>query len=288
MSSIALRLLRRGYATTSTNVPALAQSSSSPLKVKERRDAVAKTFPETSGVMSTEERRRIVAPPVNKTSGRSRLRGVRVVRRSDGTKSEEIVGQRIYLPNTIFTLVRNQTPPGKPYNPYEATFRVPQSVTKTDIRAYLQSIYGVETTYIRTDNYIVPLDRQTWIAKRKKLAQKKPYKRAVVGLVKPFYYPLAVEDMDGKDRWLRESTLEDSFRMTLGKDIQRLLQYGSMKGTRRGMSGLSLDSLDQHHTRANIVKKVWERKEKRERITREIAQKLVALREEGEKEKGTS
>ncbi|KAJ2966781.1 hypothetical protein NUW54_g13706 [Trametes sanguinea] len=48
-------------------------------------------------------------------------------------------------------MVRNHTPPGQPYNPYEATFRVPQSVTKTDIRSYLLAVYGVQTTYIRTD-----------------------------------------------------------------------------------------------------------------------------------------
>ncbi|KAI0282447.1 hypothetical protein BC826DRAFT_921787, partial [Russula brevipes] len=46
----------------------------------------------------------------------------------------------------IFRLVPNFTPLGKPY---EATFCIPQSVTKADM----------QTTYIRMDNYITPLCR---------------------------------------------------------------------------------------------------------------------------------
>ncbi|EJD07473.1 uncharacterized protein FOMMEDRAFT_42049, partial [Fomitiporia mediterranea MF3/22] len=103
-----------------------------------------------------------------------------------------IVGQRIYLPNIIFTLVRNQTPPGKPYNPYEATFYVPQNITKTDIRSYLLAIYGVECTYIRTDNYYVPIKQrhaETIGRLQTPRGPKRSHKRAVVGLKQPFYYP---------------------------------------------------------------------------------------------------
>ncbi len=46
-----------------------------------------------------------------------------------------MVGEKVYLPNIIFRLVPNFTPLGKPYNSHEATFRIPQSVTKTDVRA---------------------------------------------------------------------------------------------------------------------------------------------------------
>ena len=161
-------------------------------------------------------------------------------------------------------------------------------MTKTDIRAYLQTVYGVETTYIRTDNYIVPLDRQTWIAKKKRLTPKKPYKRAVVGLVNPFYYPLAVEDMDGKDRWLREATLEDSFRISVSRDIQKLLTSQSFRGKAGDMSSVGTSSLQQLHSRAKIVRKVWERKEERERITRDMVQKLEVIREIVKKDESTS
>ena len=57
-----------------------------------------------------------------------------------------LLGERIYLPNVIFRMVRNHTLPGEPYNPFEATFRIPQSITKTDIRSYLLAVYGVECT----------------------------------------------------------------------------------------------------------------------------------------------
>ncbi|KZT43067.1 hypothetical protein SISSUDRAFT_963123, partial [Sistotremastrum suecicum HHB10207 ss-3] len=98
-----------------------------------------------------------------------------------------VVGQRIYLPNIIFRLIRNKTLPGQPYNPYEATFRIPNSVTKNDVRSYLLAMYGVETTYIRTDNYFSPLYRN--YDRTQKTRRQYTYKRAVVGLVEPFYYP---------------------------------------------------------------------------------------------------
>ncbi|KAG2011737.1 hypothetical protein CC2G_011822 [Coprinopsis cinerea AmutBmut pab1-1] len=87
---------------------------------------------------------------------RSRIRGFKEVEKEDGSKLVKAVGQRVYLPNVIFKLVRNHTPTGEPYNPYEATFRIPKSITKTDIRSYLAAVYGVQTTYIRTDNYYAP------------------------------------------------------------------------------------------------------------------------------------
>ncbi|KIP02835.1 hypothetical protein PHLGIDRAFT_111598 [Phlebiopsis gigantea 11061_1 CR5-6] len=148
---------------------------------------------------------------------RQRIRGIRVAKSEAGEKELQVVGQKVYLPNVIFTLVRNHTPPGQPYNPYEATFRVAQSITKTDIRSYLSAAYGVKSTYIRTDNYS---------AKTSVLGQTKSvaYKRAVVGLVDPFYFPKAVEDMNAKDRKEREDWLEENFRMQQDKDDRKSVQ----------------------------------------------------------------
>ena len=125
-------------------------------------------------------------------SRRSRLRGTRQVVTPSGATETRVVGEKVYLPNIIFRLVPNFTPPGKPYNPYEATFRIPQSVTKTDVRAYLAAAYGVQTTYIRTDNYVAPL-RRAWNTAWVRGKSHRTYKRAVVGLVEPFYYPMMVE-----------------------------------------------------------------------------------------------
>ena len=136
---------------------------------------------------------------------RTRIRGVKEVVTADGQTEEQVVAQKVFLPNIIFRLVRNHTPPGRPYNPYEATFRVSQSVTKTDIRSYLFAVYGVKTTYIRTDNYLPPALRPG------REQMRKAYKRAVVGLVDPFYYPQAVEDMEASQRAEREEWLEEKF-----------------------------------------------------------------------------
>ncbi|KAJ8473094.1 hypothetical protein ONZ51_g8083 [Trametes cubensis] len=120
-------------------------------------------------------------------SRRSRVRGVRQVVK-DGEKETEVVGQKIYLPNIIFKM----------------------SVTKTDIRSYLLAVYGVQTTYIRTDNYQSPLMKMH--GKPAFTTSDRRYKRAVVGLVEPFYYPQALEDMPREEReartkWMKEQLL---------------------------------------------------------------------------------
>ena len=152
---------------------------------------------------------------------RSRVRGVREVVQEDGEKGVEVVGQKVYLPNIIFKMVRNHTPLGQPYNPYEATFRVPQSVTKTDIRSYLLAVYGVQTTYIRTDNYQSPLKKR--YGRPLSTLPDRTYKRAVVGLVEPFYYPQAEEDMSTQERADRRKWLENF--LFVGKAESDMMQY---------------------------------------------------------------
>jgi large subunit ribosomal protein L23 len=242
MQSITLTVLRRAYTTHVPNVAAVARTASAPLQVRSRRAAARTKRPLRpgrhdalpSGATPSEharyERLRALGALTDKdgkipTEGewiarlnerRTRIRGIRTVRTADGGE-DRIVGQKIYLPNLIFKMVRNHTPHGQPYHPYEATFRISQSLTKTDVRSYLYSVYGVKTTYIRTDNYVAPL----W---PKKLAYNvitrlstklrnrlKSYKRAVVGLVEPFYYPMAPEDMDEKDRIERFKEIEKNY-----------------------------------------------------------------------------
>lgn len=203
---------------------------------------------------------------------RTRIRGIRI-HEKDGQKKVDAMGQKIYLPNIIFRLVRNFTPPGKPYNPFEATFRIPQSVTKTDIRSYLFSVYGVETTYIRTDNYISPIFRAgdgSWTRKK----PHKTYKRAVVGLVKPFHYPLAIEDLPRAHREEREKWIEDSFNVkgarVMRKQIYlRMTKRGSKKWKWRSMATVG---------RSQILKAVAEARTKREYALTATAQLMNANR----------
>ncbi|OBZ66831.1 54S ribosomal protein L23, mitochondrial [Grifola frondosa] len=174
---------------------------------------------------------------------RNRIRGARELRDKDGEKQTQVVGQKIFLPNIIFKLVRNHTPPGQPYNPYEATFRVPQSVTKTDVRSYLEAVYGVKTTYIRTDNYNSPLHP------------------CVVGLVDPFYYPLAVEDMNATERaehkeWLQRNLLVGSYEERRKLHFLRMTRSAQGKGWKWRTGSTA--------QRGNILQLIAERRAERE------------------------
>lgn len=279
-SLLALRRAQRAYATVSSRSDAqnLAQASSAAMKVKEKRSQTEDTFartPESERILSREEKRAFVRPSVQRDSTRGRLRGVRTVRRADGSVGEQVVGQRIYLPNIIFTLVRNHTLPGKAYNPFEATFRIPQNITKTDIRSYLHSIYGVNCTYIRTDNYLVSMKHQKAIATGRVMdkGQKRAYKRAVVGLKSPFYYPQMTEDMNGRDRWLREQDLEDSFRLKEWKDLQKAASVKAQGSTKNKVKEL----VQVWDTKKQVYRKLWEQREEREKRTREIAKELEEM-----------
>lgn len=267
-------LIRRTFATArEERIAAAAQASSAPLKVQTRRDARLEALRNDQDKLPLATGKKM-APPSRDTSthGRARIRGVRRVRLPSGETEEKIVGQRIYLPNIVFTMVRNHTPPGKPYNPYEATFRVPPSLTKTDIRSYLLAVYGVECTYIRTDNYLPAEDRK----KRRLSPKKSAYKRAVVGLVDPFYYPQAVEDMNGRDRWLREAFLEETFKIKARKNLERellikLTQKSSDSWTLRG---------NQWMNKKATLKAIYKKREEKEKRTREAAELLLKAREE--------
>ena len=203
---------------------------------------------------------------------RSRLRGIKLVQKKGGQKQTEVVGQKVYLPNIIFRMVRNHTPAGKPYNPYEATFRVSQSITKTDIRSYLAAAYGVKTTYIRTANYLSPL-RRTRMGMRP-VGRHRTYKRAVVGLVDPFYYPLDMEDMDKTGRKERMAWLEEKFAL---KALVRWRRYELVRSTQSGSKGWRFTG---HLRRDKILQAVARRRmitrQEIEGIKEEIAEKRAA------------
>lgn len=197
-----------------STVPQLAkdaENASKPLAVKQRRQLPQ--HPRLRG---------ITLPPLKSNSSvgsDNHTIGDRS-RRLRGVKRGKVVGTPIFLPNIVFQMIRNKTPPGHPYNPYEATFRVPLSVTKNDIKSYLLAVYGVESTYINTDIRRPVSHTAAWFKARRLPATKKAaYKRAVVGLAEPFYYPDSLEDMSAKDR---EFTLERQlYRASLDDEATR-------------------------------------------------------------------
>ena len=203
---------------------------------------------------------------------RSRLRGITSKPTRTGT-STRVVGQKIYLPNVVFKMVRNHTPQGTPYNPYEATFRIPPSITKTDVRSYLSTVYGVKTTYIRTANYISPL-RRTQLGLRP-VGSHRTYKRAVVGLVDPFYYPQDMEDMDKLERKKREKWLEERFALKL---VTRMRRHELI---RMSQAGSKTWRLTGHVRRDKILQSIARRRALDARSLEQVEAELVERRAAG-------
>ncbi|KAJ7598637.1 mitochondrial ribosomal protein L23 [Mycena floridula] len=307
-------MLRRLY-STGKNLPTAqsARTASTPLAVRERRERksgpAGRTDATSAGLSPTDQAKydRLKAlgalparadgkGPIRSAvwhrslnARRSRIRGIRKVQR-DGVVDTEVVGVPIFLPNIVFKLVRNQTPVGEPYNPFEATFRLPLNVTKSDIRSYLLAVYGVETTYIRTDVHRPPMRngrvRLTALYRQQKLST--AYKRAVVGLKDPFYYPLRMEDMNEKDHAARELWLEDHYGLkarALSSRAQALSATGKLGHAKFQsiMKKLEIGAVDQVsipvNGRGNILKKIAEQRTKREEEIQKRADRWSEMRQ---------
>jgi large subunit ribosomal protein L23 len=163
----------------------------------------------------------------------------------DGTNAEPstsgIIAQRIYLPNIQIRLMRNNTPPGTAYDPHTATFRIPHSMTKTDLRSYLSTLYSLNPTFIRTDNYFAALKRRRDGSVAPEVGSTKSYKRAVVGLAEPFHYPDDVEELYAQGRASgageaagdeRKAWIEDNFRVEAMAHQKKKALMKMFKGTR--------------------------------------------------------
>lgn len=301
MSSSSFSLLRRLYSTI-PEAAATARTASTPRAVRLRRlqkrpvppgqtDATPEGLTPTD--LTTYQRQlakaELIGPdgqnvPATEwvstlNSRRSRVRGTRMMLSKGGIKEETVVAQKIYLPNIIFRLMRNHTPPGQPYNPYEATFRIPQNITKTDVRSYLSAVYGVKTTYIRTDNYFAPMlhwSRRDDTDRGRRV--RKTYKRAVVGLVEPFYYPQAMEDMSTEDREARQGWLENTFHIQLMKAAQHDAKV--RKALNEGME-VKVEDLPVKG-RKKVVRKIAEERKKKEALVEETKRQIRVAREKGE------
>ncbi|KAJ7224241.1 hypothetical protein GGX14DRAFT_649116 [Mycena pura] len=214
-----------------------------------------------------------------------RIRGMTVAYHKGKPYTVKIEGQKVYLPNIIFRLVRNHTPPGQSYNPWQATFRVPKNLTKTDIRSYLMAVYGVQTTYIRTDNYRAELSRRPG---RNTNPDKNPsvasYKRAVVGLVEPFHYPLRLEDMEPERRERREAYIEEKLQVKMFQELeivnaqnQRLRFHMPSK-----QDPSTYWTTDVKPSRANRLKQVAEQRMRRETLISQQVDKWRQRRAAGQ------
>lgn len=94
---------------------------------------------------------------------------------------------QIFLPSVFVRLVRNTGAHAD--DPYTATFRTDLRLTKPDITNYLQNIYGLAVTSIRTINYSSPLSRNPIGGGYSRGGGTKSYKKVLVTLEEPFWYP---------------------------------------------------------------------------------------------------
>ena len=183
-----------------------------------------------------------------------------------------MVGKRIYLPNFPIIFKENKTLKGEPYNPYMATFEIPRSLTKNDLRSYLYFAYGVKTTWIRTLNFQGPIDRAT-----KKRQKGETYKVARVGLVDPFYYPKMIEDMAAEEREKYTKDLDEKFGIKRTENARKFEQYMLQKMS-RGPQGVTKKEFKPGlvASRKAILKKVMEKRKEREKMISGEVEKMLS------------
>lgn len=210
-----------------------------------------------------------------------RVRGMTVAYHKGKPYTVKVEGQKIYLPNIVFRLVRNHTPPGQPYNPWQATFRIAKNLTKTDIRSYLMAVYGVQTTYIRTDNYHAELGRRPTADSTPSIAS---YKRAIVGLVEPFYYPFRLEDMEPEQRERRETEIEEKLQVQILRE-SALVNAQNQKLTQlmpKGWAASTYWTKEVKPTRRKMLMRRSEKRLQRETLVSQQVDKWRQQRAAGE------
>jgi large subunit ribosomal protein L23 len=299
-----------GAATRLSNEAAAARTASTPLAVRLRRrhrknklpyakipgsDALESGMTESDFLYYVDEKQRgIIAERTSepewlarRNDRRQRLRGFKrsstIIKQknADGAlepvkvTETQVVGEKVYLPNIVIRLVRNHTPRGQPYNPYEATFRIPQSVTKTDLRNYLHAVYGVRMTYIRTDNYIAPLTHSMHNRRIQRGPSYKTYKRAVVGLVDPFYYPDAVEDMSSEERKSHEDQIEEMFQLKKRRESVKNTLLFMTKRNSKDWKWMG----EPTTRRGTILRRIAEQRAAREQAILHAKESMIASRE---------
>jgi len=193
-----------------------------------------------------------------------------------GIKGGEVVGKRIYLPNFIMKMVRNGVKPGEAYNPYQATFIVPPGITKNDIKSYLLAVYGVETTYINTE-----IPHQKGQQRGQPLAAFNPipkFKRAIVGLVQPFYYP-----DDPADMGVEELQNHEDEQIGQGRNVMQNIRKLSSQKVFRLPTELPGEREDRAERKANRLESAKnEARQRREAVTGEVISLLTSTSQRGD------
>ncbi|OCF77010.1 hypothetical protein I204_02719 [Kwoniella mangroviensis CBS 8886] len=196
--------------------------------------------------------------------------------------NSQIVGQRIYLPNIQIRLMRNHVKPGEEYDPYIATFRIPPSMTKNDLRSYLLAVYNLEVTFIRTDNYIGEVGRSRTGEVQRKSGSNHTYKRAVVGLNEPFHYPDDLDELYAQglkngvgDQWAqaRDTWLQDNYSLNISEQMRKRAMFKYYRGTRWRSK--------THANMGNTIREIMKRRQEREdQVSEEVKRRWSAIAQE--------
>ncbi|KIY68341.1 hypothetical protein CYLTODRAFT_443385 [Cylindrobasidium torrendii FP15055 ss-10] len=190
-----------------------------------------------------------------------------------GVVGNKVTGTPIFLPTSTFGIIPNYTPPGDEYNPNYATFYVPLNFNKPDIRSYLQAVYGVPVTYIRTAVYMNAAP-----GKRSNRKVIKQYKKAVVGLVEPFYFPHTEATMTEEQREAKQALIEEHFQRDAMNKAQRMAM---LEQTMHKQKETKLkDSILL--TRDKIIRKIAERRLERENLVENTVGDWKRKRKAGE------
>lgn len=98
------------------------------------------------------------------------------------------MGAKLYFPNIIFKLVRSNLPP------HQAVFHTPPQLNKFDIKMYLEKLYQIAITDVRTMNY---LGRPSKIIARRERGGKPSFKKVIVTMEDDFVFPPPPTVKDG-------------------------------------------------------------------------------------------
>ncbi|GKT59286.1 ribosomal protein L23 [Colletotrichum tofieldiae] len=123
----------------------------------------------------------------------------------------------VFLPNHVVTLIRKDRAP-----PNWATFNVPLTFTKFDLRDYLWNLYGVEVTAVRSWVKQSPIERK---GASSGYFRPQSQKFMTVQMTKAFVWPSPPEDLEpwNKKLWdAREATSQKQYREDVARQLGRL------------------------------------------------------------------
>lgn len=125
-------------------------------------------------------------------------------------------GPKIFFPNAVFRFVRS--PPG--YAPNQAVFRVAPHMNKLDIRTYLERLYGVTVTNVRTANYSGTV-KWTELLRNPKPVVRPEKRNAGLRPVRVPAYKRAIVTMTEDFRWPDPPDEEKAYSATLMMDFRK-------------------------------------------------------------------